>query len=174
MNPLALCLIQQDWSIRDTATALPTLWIILEVISALCNYHNIKGWAIKKHSDTSVSTFKHKTLSSIQDSSISFVYRPKDTVLTNYAALIARQRLLEQQNQKKRAEHESTLPHERDPSQQPLATATINFTPQASGFPETHVVVNSDVEILPNHISIYKGKALEDWVTLNQVDRRRW
>lgn len=103
--------------------------------------------------------FRTKTLS----------YWAKDTVLTNYAALLARQELLEQQNQEKRAEQESTLPHQRDPSQQPLATATINLTPQAFGFPEAHVAVNSDVEILSNHVSLYKGKALEDWATPNHL-----
>lgn len=100
-------------------------------------------------------------------------YWAKNTVETNYAALLGRQRLLRScANQRmthkkkhKRSRHEGSLPQEQGPSQQPAVTATINMTPRDFQFPEAHVVMQSDVDILDDHVSLYKGKAhpeLED------------
>jgi hypothetical protein len=48
-------------------------------------------------------------------------------------------------------------------------TATINVTPQGFGFPEAHVAVISDVDILPDHVPLNKGKPLEEWATSNKL-----
>ncbi|KAF3397186.1 hypothetical protein DPV78_007444 [Talaromyces pinophilus] len=67
-------------------------------------------------------------------------------------------------------ERNMSLPcHPRGLSQQPFAAATINLPPQAFGFPQAHVTVNSNLEILPNHIYLYKDKALENCATPNPL-----
>lgn len=90
----------------------------------------------------------------------------KDTVLTNYAALLGRQSLLRRyanehmlrKNSGKPAHH--TVSGQEETLQQPaLATATIDKVPQDLQFPESHVEVQPNVILLPNHISLFRGKA---------------
>ncbi|CAG8419350.1 unnamed protein product [Penicillium salamii] len=89
----------------------------------------------------------------------------KDTVETNYAALLSQQKLLQRNaNQRmarnkndKRARHE---PHRNEQQQQQSpVTATINITPKDFQFPENNVTVRSDVQVLDNHVSLFKGKS---------------
>lgn len=90
-------------------------------------------------------------------------YWAKDTVKTNYAALLSRQSLLKSyadqrmthKEKDKRSRNEASLTQEQGPSQQ----ATINMTPRDFQFPEAHVVIQTDVDILDDHVSLYKGKA---------------
>lgn len=94
-------------------------------------------------------------------------YWAKNTVENNYAALLGRQDLLKSyanqrmthKKKNKRPRLEGGLPQEQGPSQQPAVTATINMTPRDFQFPEGHVVMQSDVDILGDHVSLYKGKA---------------
>lgn len=96
-------------------------------------------------------------------------YWAEDTVGTNYAALLGRQSLLRsyadqrmtQKKKHKRSIHEASL-QERGPSHQPAVTATINMTSRDFQFPEAHVVMQTDADILDGHVSLYKGKAHMD------------
>ncbi|KAJ5800044.1 uncharacterized protein N7518_002112 [Penicillium psychrosexuale] len=47
-------------------------------------------------------------------------------------------------------------------SRNPSMTATINMMPQDFQFPDAHVIVQADVNILDDHISLYKGKAYKE------------
>ncbi|KAL4785280.1 hypothetical protein BJX76DRAFT_325131 [Aspergillus varians] len=94
----------------------------------------------------------------------------RDTVETNYAALLGRQRILKsyanqqmtQTKDHKRSKKEASSPQEQGPTQQQAVTATINMTPSDFQFPEMHVVMQTDADILDNHLSLYKGKAYRD------------
>lgn len=97
-------------------------------------------------------------------------YWAKDTIQTNYAALFSRQRLLsshanqriEYKNKRKKSRHQENVPQEQCASQNPAMTTTINMTPDDFRFPEAHVAMQTEVDTLNDHISLYKGKAYEE------------
>ena len=106
------------------------------------------------------------------------LYWANDTIKTNYAGLLNQQRVLRShanermaRKGKKRPRHETNLPQEQlpGPSQQPPTTATINMTPRDFQFPEAHVAMQADADILENHVSLYKGKAHEELTTADAI-----
>ena len=95
-------------------------------------------------------------------------YWANDTVETNYAALLGRQRLLRNYANRRmtykrkhnQAKQGTALSQEQGPSSPASAiSATIDITPSDFQFPERRVILQSDIRMLDDHLSLYKGKA---------------
>ncbi|KAJ5779241.1 hypothetical protein N7457_006961 [Penicillium paradoxum] len=87
-----------------------------------------------------------------------------DTVETNYAALRGQQQLLQSHANQRIAHNKEHKRPKHEPQQS--VTATINVTPKDFNLPESYVTIQTDIEILENHISLFKGKS---YLELNQT-----
>ncbi|KAL1847572.1 hypothetical protein Plec18167_009439 [Paecilomyces lecythidis] len=93
-------------------------------------------------------------------------YWTKDTIQTNYISLLSRQTRLrnytDQHSKKyKRPTDQKNL--QQDKSQDSVESAVINMTLRDFQFPEKHVVMQTEMDTLNDHISLYKVKAHERW-----------